>query len=171
MIKKLFMILLMLLQLFLLNGCSAENFTDGSKNVSEDERLACVEIYSANDKTSVTTIEDSESLSSFQEKTLFTEEWDKSVNADDMIEQQAILQKEVETNEPEYIFITYQKPVAIINDGTLEKELEITTYRNTNIVKVQISPGNVKNMPISSDYLTFYLEISDEVLEYLRSLY
>lgn len=171
MIKKIIIILLMLLQFFILNGCSAENFADRSKNVSEDKRLACVEIYSANDKTSVTTIQDRESLSSFQENTLFTEEWDKSVNADDMIEQQPVLPKEVETNEPEYIFITYREPVAVINDGTLEKELEIVTYRNTNIIKVQISPDNVKNMPIPSDYLTFYLEISDEVIEYLRSLY
>lgn len=101
----------------------------------------------------LTTIDENESLETFHESASFAAQWDDM--DDNYMEQQAVLQKKLEYDEPEYLFLSYKKTAAVINDGTLEKELEITTYKNTNIVKVEIPPDTVKNLTIPSEYLTF----------------
>lgn len=170
MTKKLIVTLVLLLQFSVFSGCAAETSANGSKDIKKNQRLACIEVYSANDRTLLTTIQDKESLAAFDENTSFTGEWDETYDADNDMDQQAKIQKKLENYESQYLFISYQTPAAIHNDGTLEKVLEITTFKDTNIVKVQISPDTVKNLSIPSEYLTFYLEASDEEMAYLHSL-
>lgn len=168
MTKKLIMVLVLLLLSSLFSGCVAISSANGTKSNTTDKCLASIEVYSAANQTLVTTIQDEESLVTFNENTSLTEKLDDM--DENYMELQEKLRKESEKYEAQYIFISYRTPAAIFNDDTLEKELEITTYKDTNIVKVQISPENVKNFSVPSEYLTFYLEISDEVIAYLYSL-
>ncbi len=166
--KKVTIVIFLLMLLSVLSGCSTSASANGNKNTVNIERLACIEIYSVNNQTLLTTIDDKETLETFHENASFDEQWGDM--DDNYLEQQAEIQKKLKNYEPQYLFISYQTPAAIHNDGTLEKVLEITTFKDTNIVKVTISPDTVKNFSIPSEYLTFYFETSDEVMAYLRSL-
>ena len=168
MTKKLFVAISILLMFSVFCGCSIRNSADSSKKTLENQRLARIEVYSENGKNLIDTIEDKETLAAFNENNSFTEPWDGM--DDDYMKQQADIQKKLEKYKPQYIFISYKTPAAINSDGALEKVLEITVYKDTNIIKEQISPDNVKSFSVPIQYLTFYFEASDEVIAYLHSL-
>ncbi len=48
--------------------------------------------------------------------------------------------------------------------------MEITVYENSNIIKEQISPDNIKGTSVPEEYLTFYGTVSEEDREFLLSL-
>lgn len=168
MTKKLFATIFILLIFSIFSGCAAKNSKDNTKSASKTQQLARVEVCSANEQTLIDTIEDKDKLTVFNENTSFITQLDGM--DDNYMKQQADIKKKLEKYEPEYVFISYKTPVAVINDGALEKVLKITTYKDTNIIKVQIAPSNVKNVPVSSEYLTFYFEASNEVAVYFHSL-
>ena len=108
------------------SGCSSGDFAS-SNNTDENQRLTCIEIYSAKEQTLMDTIEDKEILKEFNENTSFAEEWEDM--DDDYIEQQKEIQKKLENYEPQYLFILYKTPAAINNDGTLEKAWKLQFTR------------------------------------------
>jgi len=156
--KKLSIVIVLLSIVAVLGGCTSERTQAG-------QQLARIEVYSVEDNVLVHTIEDEERLLEFNEKTTCEEQWD-----DDYMDQQEEIQKKVEEHKPQYVFISYKKPVAMKNDGTLEKISEITVYQDSNIIKEQVSPDAVKNFTVPSEYLTYFFESSDETIDYLLSL-
>ena len=71
---------------------------------------------------------------------------------------------------PLYTIISYKTPAAIYGNETLEKLTEITVYDNSNIIKEQVEPENIKGVAISEEYLSFYFTISKEDKTFLLSL-
>lgn len=137
---------------------------DTTKNTSQ---IAQIEVYSA-EHTLIKTIEDKDALASFNENTVLTEElFDEDNNY--MSQQEEYLQQS-KMYEPQYTFITYKKSAAVNNKGDLEEVLEITTYKDTNMIMMQVPPDAIKNMELPPEYLTYYYEVSDEVMDYLSSL-
>ncbi|WP_312649605.1 hypothetical protein [Aminipila sp.] len=168
MTKKLFVTIFLLLLFSIFSGCSPGDSSNSNTETAEDQRLARIEVYSANEQTLIDTIENKETLAAFSKSTSFTDQLEDI--DDDYMEQQAEIQKKLEKYEPQYVFISYKTPAAINNDGALEKILKITVYKDTNIIKVQISPDNVKNCSVPSEYLTFCFQASDKEIAYLYSL-
>ncbi|MFA9463556.1 MAG: hypothetical protein ACERKN_04625 [Velocimicrobium sp.] len=156
--RKLSIVIALLSLITVLGGCASESTKAG-------QQLARIEVYSVVDNTLVNTIEDEESLLEFNQKTECEEQWD-----DDYMDQQEEIQKKLEEREPLYIFMSYKKPVAMNNDGTLEKISEITVYKDSNIIKEEVSPDTVKNFTVPSEYLTDFYESSDETMDFLVSL-
>ena len=66
--------------------------------------------------------------------------------------------------------ISYKSSAALHSDGTLEKLMETTIYENSNIIKEQVEPDNIKGLSIPKEYLTFYISISKEDKDFLLSL-
>ena len=163
MTRKVPVAIVLLIVFSVFSGCSVGTHAD-----SNEPQLARVEIYSASDQTLIGTIEDKKALATFNENTLFTEQLDNM--DEDSINQQAEIQKELEVHTEQYNFISYKAPVAVSSDGTLEKIYEITVYKDTNIIKFQVSPESIKNFSVPSELLTFYFKASDETLKYLNSL-
>lgn len=149
-------------------GYSIKTDVKGNNETKNLQRLAQVEIYSAKEHKLMETIGDKEILTAFNQKTIFTEQWSDMDN--DNMNKQEETRQELENYEPQYIFVTYKTPVALNSNGDLEKTLEITTFKDTNMIMVQVSPDNVKNITVPSEYLTFYTEASDEEITYLSSL-
>lgn len=145
-----------LLLLFILGGCNTES-----------QKLKKVEVFSSNN-TLLNTIENKEELKTFNENLSLEENWNEI--DENYLNQQEELKKTIENHEEQYIFITYQAAVAKNSSESLEKVMEIIVYEKSNIIKVEISPDTVKNISIPSEYLTFYFETSDEIIEYLNSL-
>lgn len=156
--KKLIIVIVLLSTIFLLGGCTSERNEAG-------QQLARIEVYSALDNTVVNTIEEEESLLEFNQKTTSDEQWDE-----EYMDRKEEFLKKLEDHKPLYSFISYKKPVAMNNDGTLEKLSEITVYKDSNIIKQEISPDAVKNVTVPSEYLTNYYESSDDTIDYLLSL-
>lgn len=149
-------------------GFSTRIHVNGHNATKRLQRLAQVEIYSAKEKKLIKTIEDKKSLITFNKNTIFTDQYS---NADDnYMNKQEEIRKEVENYEPQYIFVTYKTPAALNNKKDLEKIYEITTFKDTNIIMMQVSPDSIKNIVVPSEYLTFYTEGSDEEITYLNSL-
>ena len=69
-----------------------------------------------------------------------------------------------------YTIISYKSSAAVLNSGTLEKLMETTIYESSNIIKEQVAPGNIKGISIPEDYLSFYISVSEEDMDFLLSL-
>ena len=69
-----------------------------------------------------------------------------------------------------YTIISYKTPVAVYNDGTLEKLMELTVYEDSNIIKEQIAPESIKGAYVPEEFLVFYSMVSDEDKEFILSL-
>lgn len=150
-------IIITLFLILVLCGCNTEN-----------QKLKKVEVYSSN-KTLLNTIENKDSLATFNDNISLTENW-TDIDDDDYWNQQDELKGKLENNEAQYVFIMYQTSAAMNKSETLEKVMELTAYENSNIIKVEVSPDTVKNVSIPSEYLTYYFETSDDTIEYLNSL-
>lgn len=151
-----------------LSGCSFGHTANENDISGNSQQLAQVEVYSATEHTLIKTINDKEALVSFNESTNFLE--DMFYEDEDNINQQESYLSEMEKYEPEYTFITYKKSVADNSNEDFEALFEITTYKDTNMIMMKVSPDSVKNMKVPSEYLTDYYEVSDEAMDYLTSL-
>ena len=156
--KRTYMLALSLLPVLFLAGC-ALNKDSKEKDL---QRLSQIEIYSG-DGELVNTIEDENILYQFRQ----LDDRDTSFESDS---EQEELKNTAESLAVLYTIISYKKPAAVYNDGALEKEMEITVYENSNIIKEQISPDNIKGTSVPEEYLTFYGTVSEEDREFLLSL-
>ena len=69
-----------------------------------------------------------------------------------------------------YTIVIYKAPVAVINNGALEKLMELTIYEDSDIVKEQIAPESIKMFKIPEEFLVFYSTVSDEEKDFMVSL-
>lgn len=140
-------------------GCSMKQ---ERKYTEEDlDNLAQIEIYSAENDELIKVIDDEETI--YQYIQCFP---DGSYSE----EEQEELEKGLEGIVEEYYLISYKNPVARFGNGELEKNTTITIYENTNIVIMTIADDSIKAFSIPQEYLTFYYEVSDEDMEFCRSL-
>lgn len=165
--KRRIWLIALLILITIIIVCFIRTDVNGDNTTKKLQRLAQVEIYSAKEDKLIKTIEDKETLTTFNNNTIFTEQY-FDMDDDNMNQEEA--RQEVENYEPQYTFVTYKTPAALNNNGDLEKVLEITTFKDTNIIMMRVSPDSVKNIAVPSEYLTFYFEVSDEVTTYLNSL-
>ena len=128
----------------LLMGCSA-----GKNSSGQDlQRLSLIEVYSSDGKL-ITSIEDADTLYQF-------ENLDYIDIPSDTVSEQTELENMIGELSPLYTIISYKTPAAIYGSETLEKLTEITIYNNSDIIKEQIDPENIKGGSISEEYLSFY---------------
>lgn len=142
----------------LLVGCNAD------KNSAEKDlqRLSLIEVYSSDGKL-INSIEDIDTLYQFENLEYID-------ITEDTTSEQTELENMIGELSPLYTIISYKTPAAIYGNETLEKLTEITVYDNSNIIKEQVEPENIKGVAISEEYLLFYFTISEEDKTFLLSL-
>lgn len=155
--KKYIMALCFLLSL-LLTGCNTEKDT----TEKDLQRLSMIEVYSS-DGELVNVIEDTDILYQFNN----LDYTDISTDTDFS---QTELENVTEDLSVLYTIISYKSSAALHSGGTLEKLMETTIYENSNIIKEQVEPDNIKGLSIPKEYLTFYISISEEDKDFLLSL-
>lgn len=125
------------------------------------QRLCRLEIYAA-DGELLRMLEDTDSLST----------WNSFGNA--------ALAPEDDATQAEYEKLTQSLPIlctirsyktaaAIGKEDSLEDYITQTVYADTNIIKEEISPEMIKNMPVAPEALTFYVMLSEEEKQTLLS--
>lgn len=140
-------------------GCSARH---NKYTVEELDNLAKIEIFSATDNELITTVNDEELLYQFNQHL--------NLNSEDIEKHQKELKQDIAQLDEQYYLISYKNPVAKFGSKELEKNLTLTLYEDTNIVKMEVSQESIKSFPIPQEFLVFYYNISDEDIEFYRSL-
>lgn len=140
-----------------LTGCGAGR-DDDEGNVQE---LAQIEIY-ADDGRLINTISDEDILRKFGSLSC------ADIPVEDS-EQDELANAAGNLTEV-YTIAIYKAPVAVYNDGTLERLMELTIYEDSNIVKEQYVPESIKMYKIPEELLVFYSMVSDEEKDFILSL-
>lgn len=141
-------------------GCSAGQ---GQKYTREDlDNLAEIKIYAAKDHELIKTIIDEEQLYQYNQCMFFEDS--------DIEERQDELEKDLDEAKEQYDLISYKYPVARFGGKELEENTTITLYENTNIVKMTVAEESIKSLSIPEEFLTFYYELSEEEINFFRSL-
>ena len=141
-------------------GCSTQR---GEKYTIEDlDNLAEIKIYSAENNELIKTISDEEQLYQYNQCSL--------VDDSDMEERQEELEKDLEGAEEQYYLISYKYPVARFGEKELEENTTVTLYKNTNIIKMKVQGESIKGFSVPEEFLIFYYEISEEEMNFYRSL-
>lgn len=156
--RKLYILTLCSVIILLLIGCNADKNTPEK----DSQQLSLIQIYS-NDGKLINSIEDVDILYQFSHLgyTDFSADTDsEQTELENMTEELSAL----------YTIISYKTPVAIYGDETLEKLTEITMYENSNIIKEQVEPENIKGLAIPEEYLIFYYTVSEDDKTFLLSL-
>lgn len=159
--KSYFIISIMLVVgLCICAGCSAGQ---GQKYTREElDNLAEIKIYSAEDHELIKTISDEEQLYLYNQCMFFEDS--------DIEERQDELEKDLDEAKEQYDLISYKYPVARFGGKELEENTTITLYENTNIVKMTVAEEAIKSLSIPEEFLTFYYELSEEEINFFRSL-
>lgn len=141
-------------------GCSAQR---EEKYTMEDlNNLAEIKIYSAENNELIKTINDEEQLYQYNQCSLF--------DASDIEERQDELEKDLAGAKEQYYLTAYKYPAARFGDKDLEETTTITLYEDKNIVKMTVAGESIKGFPIPKEFLIFYYELSEEELNFYRSL-
>lgn len=140
-------------------GCSTQQ--GGKYTLEELDNLAEIRIYSAENYELIMTISDEEELYQFNHRLFFDDS--------DIIERQDELKKELEGAKEQYYFISYKYPAARFGKKDLEENNTITLY-DTNIIRLTAAGESIKAFYIPEEFLTFYYEISEEDVNFYRSL-
>ncbi len=156
--KKAMCLLLSALFVMVMAGCGANR---GNPDHGL-QQLAKLEVYSGNGDL-INTIADKNTLKQFSSFN------DTNGPSDSDLEQRE-LENKIGSSRVLYTIISYKEPVAMIHDGELEKLVEMTVYEDSNIIREQVAPENVKVAHIPEEYLTFYMTISDEEKDFILSL-
>jgi len=157
--KRSIILYLTALTVFLCTGCGSSR----SREYTEEELggFVKIEVYSAGDGELLNTVEDEESIYQFNHI---------SVGDYGSEEHQEELKEKQQEEEARYLFAAYKSPAAKIGGKEPEKVFTLTVYENSNIVKMQVSEGSIKNMSLPEEFLTFYYEIPEEDLEFYYSM-
>lgn len=141
-------------------GCSAQQ--EEKYTIEELDNLAEIRIYSSDNNELIKTIDDKELLYQFNQCSLFDDS--------DIAERQDELEKGLEEAKEQYYLISYKYSVARFGKKELEENTTITLYENTNIIKMTVTEESIKAFPIPEEFLIFYYEISEEEMNFYRSL-
>lgn len=156
--KNFFIITLCLILILVLTGCNTER----DATLKDLQRLSMLEIYSS-DGELLSVIEDTNILHQFNDL-------DYTGTLNDADFSQTELKNAAEDLSPLVTIISYKSSAAVLTSGTLEKLMETTVYESSNIIKEQVVPGNIKGISVPEDYLSFYISVSDEDIDFLLSL-
>lgn len=141
-------------------GCSAQQ---EKKYTMEDlDNLAEIKIYSAENNELIKTISDEELLYQYNQCSLF--------DGAGIEERQDELEKDLEGAKEQYHLISYKYPVARFGKKELEENTTITLYEDTNIIKMTVAEESIKAFSIPEEFLIFYYELSEEEMNFYRSL-
>lgn len=151
-------ILLGILTAIGLAGCGVDRDDRGN----DLQGLSQIEVYSS-DGHLVNTILDEEILSQFHDLdyTDISSDTDAKMDA---------LESAVGDLNVICTIISYKTPVAAYHDESLEKLMELTVYEDSNIIKEQIAPETIKGGYVPEEFLTFYVTMSDEDINFILSL-
>ncbi len=152
--------ILLVFGLCICSGCSAHQ--EGKYTVEELDNLAEIRIYSAENNELIKTVNDEELLYQYNQCVVFDDS--------DIEERQDELEKDLEGVKEQYYLVSYKYPVARFGDKELEENITITLYEDTNIIKMTVSEESIKAFPIAEEFLIFYYEISEEEMNFYRSL-
>lgn len=141
-------------------GCSAQQ--ERKYTIEELDNLAEIRIYSADNNELIKTISDEEQLYQYNHCSFFDDP--------DIVERQDELEKDLEDAKEQYYLISYKYPVARFGKKELEENTTITLYENTNIIKMTVTDERIKSFPVPEEFLIFYYEISEEEMDFYRSL-
>ena len=152
--------ILLVLGLCIFAGCSTQQ--ERKYTIEDLDNLAEIRIYSAENNELINTISDEEQLYQYNHCSF----WDDS----DIIERQSELKKDLEGAKEQYYLISYKYPVARFGKKELEKNITITLYEDTSIIKMTVAEESIKGFSVPEDFLIFYYEISEEDMNFYRSL-
>ncbi len=124
--------------------------------------LVEVKIYSAENHELVKTIDDEEQLYQYNHCSIFA--------ASDIEDRQNELKKDLEGAKEQYDLISYKRSAARFGGDEPEENTTITLYEDTNIVKMTVAEESIKAFSVPEEFLTFYYEISEEEMDFYRSL-
>lgn len=149
----------------LCTGCAAGQ--EKSYTAEDLGNVAQIEVYAAGDN-----IENRELLKTITDEELLYEYNQCSFwnNSDYSEEHQANLKEAIKGLTEQYDLVSYKYPAAHIHEQTLEKELTLTLYENSTVIKMTVAEESIKNISVSEEYLTFYFDVSAEDLDFLHSL-
>ncbi len=153
-------VILLVFGLCICTGCSAQQ--EGKYTIEVLDNLAEIKVYSAKNNELIKTISDEEQLYQYNQCSLFDDS--------DIEERQDELEKGLEGAKEEYYLISYKYPVARFGGKEPEENTTITLYEDTNIVKMTVSEESIKGFSIPEEFLVFYYELSDEEINFYRSL-
>ncbi len=153
--------ILLVFGLCICSGCSAQQ--GGKYTIKDLDNLAEIKIYSAENNEHIKTISDEEQLYQYNQCSLF---FDNS----DIEDRQDELKKDLEETKEQYYLVSYKYPVARFGGKELEQNTTITLYENTNIIKMTVAEESIKAFSIPEEFLTFYYELSEEEMNFYRSL-
>ena len=142
-------------------GCSARQ--ERKYTAEELDNLAEIKIYSAENNELIKTISDEEQLYQYIQCSLWND-------LDVEEERQDEWEKDIEGTEEQYYLVSYKYPVARFGDKELEENTTITLYEDTNIIKMAVAEESIKAFPVPEEFLIFYYEISEEEMNFYRSL-
>lgn len=152
--------LLLVFGLCICAGCSAQQ---GEKYTAEElDNLAEIRIYSAGSDDLIKTVSDEDQLYQYNQYLLLDDS--------DVEERQNELKESLEGVKEQYDLISYKHPAAHFGEKELEKNITITLYENTNIIKMTVAEESVKGASIPEEFLVFYYELSAEGIDFYRSL-
>ncbi len=153
-------VILLVFGLCICTGCSAQQ--EGKYTIEVLDNLAEIKVYSAKNNELIKTISDEEQLYQYNQCSLFDDS--------DIEERQDELEKGLEGAKEEYYLISYKYPVARFGGKEPEENTTITLYEDTNIIKMTVSEESIKGFSIPEEFLVFYYELSDEEINFYRSL-
>lgn len=141
-------------------GCSARQ---GEKYTREDlDNLAEIRIYAAENQELIKTVTDEEQLYQYNHCSIF--------DGSDIEERQDELKKDLEGVKEQYYLSAYKYPAARFGAKELEENHTITLYEDTNIVKMTVAEESIKAFSLPEEFLTFYYEMSEEEMNFYRTL-
>ena len=141
-------------------GCSIQQ--GGKYTLEELDNLAEIRIYSAENDELIKTISDEEQLYRYNQCSNFDGSY--------IEERQSELEKDLEGAKEQYYLISYKYPVARFGNKELEENTTITLYEDTNIIKMTVAEESIKTFSVPEEFLIFYYEISEEEMDFYRSL-
>lgn len=146
--------------LYICTGCSLRQ--ERKYSIEDLDNLAEIRIYSAESNELINTISDEEQLYRYNQCSFSDDP--------DIIECQGKLKKDLEGVKEQYYLVAYKYPVARFGKKELEKNMTVTLYEDTNIIKMTAAEESVKGFSIPEEFLTFYYKMSGEDMEFYRSL-
>lgn len=158
---KLFCLIFCMAAGLLLGGCGAP--AEKSYTKEDLQNTAKLELYEAGSDTVVKTIEDEETLYQYVQAAEFSED---AFDA----EKEKKLKETAENAGGTYDIVVYKYPASKFGDKEPKKSMTITLYRDTNIAKMCVEPGEVKNIALPEELLTFYYEMSEEESAFYESV-
>lgn len=158
--KVIKMVILFVFALSVCVGCSAKQ---GEKYTLEElDNLAEIRIYAAESQELIKTVSEEEQLYQYNQC---------SVSDDsDIVERQDELKEVAQGAKEQYELVSYKYPAARFGKKELEKNTTITLYEDTNVIKMTVSEESIKAFSVPEEFLTFYYEVSEEEMDFYRSL-